>query len=312
MTDADHISYEATIDDPGDVHAAVEDEHAALPAGREERPARPVQVRRVRDRADVRAPAEGADQMRDRRPDSPPRLSGSSSLDAGAGPARPQRRTAASPRSGSAPARSRGSRRARRTAIPISRATGPTPRLRRSSGCGQHAAGADRGSRRASTRRTRPRRSKRATAPSDPNRSAPPVGGECARARMPNRRISSCSGAPAAARSAATTAFWLDPGRQRAARRRPAAQLDHHRSAERPHSAADDRGASSGSRRGERRDASAGRRVRSSELRPLGERCIMSFGNNAGPPMLPNYFYNNNYTIVQIEGHRHDPDRDGP
>jgi len=35
------------------------------------------------------------------------------------------------------------------------------------------------------------------------------------------------------------------------------------------------------------------------ELRPLGERCITSFGNNAGPPMLPNYFYNNNYQIVQ-------------
>jgi hypothetical protein len=35
------------------------------------------------------------------------------------------------------------------------------------------------------------------------------------------------------------------------------------------------------------------------ELRPPAERCIRSFGNNAGPPMLPNYFYNNNYTIVQ-------------
>ena len=35
------------------------------------------------------------------------------------------------------------------------------------------------------------------------------------------------------------------------------------------------------------------------ELRPLAERCIMSFGNNAGPPMLPNYWYNNNYTFVQ-------------
>jgi hypothetical protein len=35
------------------------------------------------------------------------------------------------------------------------------------------------------------------------------------------------------------------------------------------------------------------------ELRPIGERCIMSFGSNAGPPMLPNGFYNNNYTIVQ-------------
>jgi hypothetical protein len=35
------------------------------------------------------------------------------------------------------------------------------------------------------------------------------------------------------------------------------------------------------------------------ELRPLAERCIMSFGSNAGPPMLPNYFYNNNYQFVQ-------------
>jgi hypothetical protein len=35
------------------------------------------------------------------------------------------------------------------------------------------------------------------------------------------------------------------------------------------------------------------------ENRPISDRCIMSFGSNAGPPMLPNYFYNNNYTIVQ-------------
>ena len=29
----------------------------------------------------------------------------------------------------------------------------------------------------------------------------------------------------------------------------------------------------------------------------------MSFGSNAGPPMTPNYFYNNNYTIVQTANH---------
>jgi hypothetical protein len=39
------------------------------------------------------------------------------------------------------------------------------------------------------------------------------------------------------------------------------------------------------------------------ENRPLAERCIMSFGSNAGPPMLPNYFYNNNYTLVQTRDH---------
>ncbi len=35
------------------------------------------------------------------------------------------------------------------------------------------------------------------------------------------------------------------------------------------------------------------------ETLDLALRCIMSFGSNAGPPMLPNGFYNNNYTIVQ-------------
>src|SRR5262245_26467444 len=33
------------------------------------------------------------------------------------------------------------------------------------------------------------------------------------------------------------------------------------------------------------------------EMRSLSDRCLTSFGSNAGPPMLPNYFYNNNYTI---------------
>jgi hypothetical protein len=38
------------------------------------------------------------------------------------------------------------------------------------------------------------------------------------------------------------------------------------------------------------------------ENRPLSERCVISFGSSAGPPMLPNYWYNNNYTIVQNAG----------
>jgi hypothetical protein len=35
------------------------------------------------------------------------------------------------------------------------------------------------------------------------------------------------------------------------------------------------------------------------ENRSLGERCIMGFGQNAGPPMLANGYYNNNYYIQQ-------------
>ncbi|MEX0618717.1 MAG: hypothetical protein WDZ76_02425 [Pseudohongiellaceae bacterium] len=36
------------------------------------------------------------------------------------------------------------------------------------------------------------------------------------------------------------------------------------------------------------------------EARPLGERCLLSFGSSSGPPMLP-VMYNNNYQIVQTE-----------
>src|SRR5262249_26642899 len=35
------------------------------------------------------------------------------------------------------------------------------------------------------------------------------------------------------------------------------------------------------------------------ERRPLGERCLLGFGSTSGPPVLPNYFYNNLHEIVQ-------------
>jgi hypothetical protein len=37
------------------------------------------------------------------------------------------------------------------------------------------------------------------------------------------------------------------------------------------------------------------------EMRPLAERCLLSFGPTT--PMIPNYFYNNNYQIVQTADH---------
>jgi hypothetical protein len=37
------------------------------------------------------------------------------------------------------------------------------------------------------------------------------------------------------------------------------------------------------------------------ERRPLGERCLIGFGSTSGPPMLPNYFYNNLHQIVQTK-----------
>jgi hypothetical protein len=35
------------------------------------------------------------------------------------------------------------------------------------------------------------------------------------------------------------------------------------------------------------------------ESRPLAERCLLGFGSTSGPPILPNYFYNNLHQIVQ-------------
>ena len=39
------------------------------------------------------------------------------------------------------------------------------------------------------------------------------------------------------------------------------------------------------------------------ELRPLAERCLISYGSPAGPPMIPTGGYNSNYTIVQTADH---------
>jgi hypothetical protein len=37
------------------------------------------------------------------------------------------------------------------------------------------------------------------------------------------------------------------------------------------------------------------------ELRPLSERCLLGFGSTSGPPMLPDYFYNDLHQIVQTK-----------
>ncbi len=39
------------------------------------------------------------------------------------------------------------------------------------------------------------------------------------------------------------------------------------------------------------------------ELRPIPERCLVSYGSPAGPPMIPTGGYNSNYTIVQTADH---------
>ena len=134
--------------------------------------------------------------------------------------------------------------------------------------------------------------------PSDPNRSAPPAGGEVP--KSPNAEPSYLEQLWRAGGGTVGgyNTFWVDPGDKvlrvdgqprssiivdppngRIPGYTPEAQARLAKAAE--------------ARR------AAGGQYDHPELRPLAERCITSFGNNAGPPMLPNYFYNNNYTIVQ-------------
>jgi len=138
--------------------------------------------------------------------------------------------------------------------------------------------------------------------PSDPNRPAPPKGGEAGRLAAPGdqsfiERISEAAGGAVGGYNG----FWLDPGlnviridgvaRSSIIIDPPTGRVPALTDA------------------GKKRVAEIGARAKKfgefdhPETRPLSDRCLLSFGSNAGPPMLPNYFYNNNYTIVQTKDH---------
>jgi hypothetical protein len=137
--------------------------------------------------------------------------------------------------------------------------------------------------------------------PSDPNRPAPAKGGED-RALPPGEptfieRISAVAGG----RVGGYNGFWLDPGERVLVidgQPRSSIVIDPADGRVPPITA-------------EARQRAAARAASLKqfgefdhpELRGLAERCLLSFGSNAGPPMLPNYFYNNNYQIVQTKDH---------
>ncbi len=134
--------------------------------------------------------------------------------------------------------------------------------------------------------------------PSDPNRSAPPVGGE--QRKSPNAEPTYLERVwqGGAGVVGGYNSFWVDPGdrvlrvdgqaRSSIVIDPPNGRLPAYTDAARARMA----------KNAEIRKSQGGE-FDHPELRPLAERCITSFGNNAGPPMLPNYFYNNSYTIVQ-------------
>jgi hypothetical protein len=122
---------------------------------------------------------------------------------------------------------------------------------------------------------------------SDPNRPAPPKGGD--------------GSTGAAGNVGGYNYFWIDAGDRIATvngERRSSLIVDP------PDGRVPPLTAEARARQAEqRRQAQAFREYDNPENRPLAERCLMSFGSNAGPPMLPNYFYNNNYSIVQTKDH---------
>jgi hypothetical protein len=130
-------------------------------------------------------------------------------------------------------------------------------------------------------------RAKRLDEPSDPNRSAPPKGGD--------------GSTGAAGNVGGYNNFWLEPGD------RVAVVNGESRSSlivDPPDGKVPALTPEARQRTAARLAAMRGRgQYDHPEFRPLGERCLMSFGSNAGPPMLPNYFYNNNYQIVQTKDH---------
>jgi len=137
---------------------------------------------------------------------------------------------------------------------------------------------------------------------SDPNRPAPPKGGEAGRLAAPGEqsfieRIAEAAGGGVGGYNG----FWLDPGLK-------VIRID---GVARSSIIIDPpNGRIPGlTDLGKKRMAEIAARSRKygefdhPEMRPLADRCLLSFGSNAGPPMLPNYFYNNNYTIVQTPDH---------
>ena len=130
-------------------------------------------------------------------------------------------------------------------------------------------------------------RIERLSQPSDPNRTAPPKGGD--------------GSTGAAGNVGGYNNFWIDAGEKVAivnGERRSSLVVDP------PDGKVPGQTAEARARQAERmRGAFGAGQYDHPELRPLGERCLLSFGSSSGPPMLPNYFYNNNYRIVQTPDH---------
>ena len=121
--------------------------------------------------------------------------------------------------------------------------------------------------------------------PSDPNRPAPPLGGD--------------GSTGAAGNVGGYNNFWLDPGERVAivdGQRRSSLIIDP------PNGRVPALTPQARQRQQARATLARGRGPYDHpEYRPLAERCLLSFGPTT--PLIPNYFYNNNIQIVQTPEH---------
>ena len=133
---------------------------------------------------------------------------------------------------------------------------------------------------------------------SDPNRAAPPVGGELRKSPNAEPTYLERLWQGGAGTVGGYNSFWIDPGdRVLRVDGQPRSSMIIDPPNGRIPGYTEEARARMAKNAAIRK--SQGSEFDHPELRPPAERCITSFGNNAGPPMLPNYFYNNSYTIVQ-------------
>ena len=149
------------------------------------------------------------------------------------------------------------------------------------------------------------KRQETAAAPDDPNRTAPPVGGDTSPTNSYLEQLWRGGGGVVGGynqfwvamgstviklNGEYRTSIVVDPADGRIPAMKPGARERNRQYALRAVSPdASEAAASAG-------PASA---FDNPEARPLAERCLLGFGSTSGPPTLPNYFYNNLKQIVQ-------------
>ena len=146
-------------------------------------------------------------------------------------------------------------------------------------------------------------RNQRDLEPVDPNRSAPPVGGDTSPTKSYLEGLFRAGGGAVGGYNL----VWISPGERPVTidgRSRTSLVVDPANGRVPPmtQEARQRREALATRARPDAAESAAGgprSQYDAADSRPLAERCILGFGSTSGPPTLPNYFYNNLKLIVQ-------------